>query len=113
MADKAQKGRFSLLGYGAIALYVGFLALLAVGVYGFDLTKMMMLFHGNELMREQLRTGHMIITTEDRTQCRSMHFDNQTSELSAETVADCDAVQAQDRGGTGTYNVFRRGFSGQ
>ena len=114
MADKAQKGRFDLLGYGAIAVYVGFLGLVAIGVYSFNMTKMMTLFHGSELTREQMRTGRMIITTtEDHSQCRSLHFDNQTSELGAETMTDCDAAQAEMPGGGGTYNVFRHGFSGR
>jgi hypothetical protein len=111
MADKAQKGRFNLLGYGAIALYVGLLAVMAVGV--FNLTDMMMFLHSNELTREQVRTGHMIIGTGDRTQCRSLHFDNETSELSAETVTDCDAAHAEDHGGAGSYNMFRRSFTGR
>lgn len=113
MADKAQKGRFNLLGYGAIALYVGLLAVMAAGVYGFNLTQMMMLFRGSELTREQMRTGHMVITTEDHTQCRSIHFDNQTSELRAETLADCDAVQVEEHNGAGTFGVFRHSFSGR
>ena len=113
MADKAQKGRFNLLGYGAIALYVGFLAVVAAGVYGFNVTNMMVLFHSSELAREQMRTGHMVIETEDRSQCRSVHFDNQTSELSAETVTDCDAARADDRNGGGSYGMFRRSFSGK
>jgi hypothetical protein len=113
MADKAQKARFNLLGYGAIALYVGLLAVVAAGVYGFNLTEMMMLLRSNELTREQMRTGHMIIGTEDRTQCRSLHFDNETSELSTETVTDCDAAHAEDHGGAGSYNMFRRSFTGR
>jgi hypothetical protein len=113
MTDKAQKGRFNLLGYGAITLYVGLLAVVAAGVYGFNMTQMMMLFRSSEMTREQVRTGHMIIGTEDRTQCRSLHFDNQTSELSAETTTDCDAAYMEDHGGAGSYNVFRRSFSGQ
>lgn len=113
MADKAQKGRFNLLGYGAITLYVGLLAVMAVGVYGFNMTNMMMLFRGSELTREQMRTGHMVINTEDRTQCRSMHFDNQTSELRAETVTDCDGAQAEEHGGGGTFGMFRHSFTGR
>jgi hypothetical protein len=113
MADKAQKGRFNLLGYGAIALYVGFLAVVAAGVYGFNMTNMMMFLHRSELTREQMRTGHMVIGTEDRSQCRSIHFDNQTSELSAETVTDCDAAQTDEHGGGGSYNMFRHGFTGR
>ncbi|HLH88333.1 MAG TPA: hypothetical protein VKX28_07730 [Xanthobacteraceae bacterium] len=113
MADKAQKARFNLLGYGAIAVYIGLLAMVAAGVYGFNMTRMMMLFRGSELTREQMRTGHMVITTEDQTQCRSIHFDNQTSELGAETLADCDAVQAQEHSGGGTFGVFRHSFTGR
>ena len=113
MTDKAQKPRFNLLGYGAIALYVGILAVVAAGVYGLNMTKMMMFLRSSEFAREQVRTGHMVIGTEDRSQCRSLHFDNQTSELSAETVTDCDAAQAEDHGGGGSYSVFRRSFTGR
>ena len=42
-----------------------------------------------------------------------MHFDNQTSELSTETVKDCDAAQIDDHNGGGSYGMFRRSFTGQ
>src|ERR1700693_3805219 len=89
MIDTAQKRRFNLLGYGAIALYLGLLAVVAAGVYGLNMTSMMMLLQTSEQKREALRTGQMTIVGDDRTQCRSLHFDNRTSELSSETVTDC------------------------
>jgi hypothetical protein len=114
MADIAQKRRFNLLGYGAIALYVSLLGLLAAGVYGFNMTSVMLLLQTNEQKRELLRNGHMTIIGDDRTQCRSMHFDNQTSELTAEKVIDCDdAKAAEEHGGGGSYGMFRRSFTGQ
>jgi hypothetical protein len=110
MADKPRKRRFNLVGYGAIALYLGGLAMVAAGVYGFSLTKMMMLFRSSALTREQVRTGHMLIGTDDRTQCRSMHFDNETSALTAEKVMDCDDAKLEERGSNGSYGMFRDGF---
>jgi len=108
---RAPKGRFNMLGYGAIALYVAILAVVAAAVYGFSLTSVVLSLRGSEATRAQMRTGHMVITTEDRTQCRSMHFNNETSELSAETLMDCDDAKAQDRGAPGSsYGMFRDGF---
>ena len=113
MADKAQKRRFNLLGYGAIALYLGGLAVVAAGLYGLNMTNLMLLLQTSEQKRELLRNGHMTIVSGDRTECRSMHFDNQTSELSSETVKDCDAAQIDDHNGGGSYGMFRRSFTGQ
>ncbi len=104
---KARKGRFNLFGYGAIALYVSLLVVAAAGVYGFNLTSLLLALRTSELTRDQMRTGHMVITTDDRTTCRSVRFNNQTSELSKETAMDCDDAKA-DIGGS--FNLFRNGF---
>jgi hypothetical protein len=106
---KARKTRFNLLGYGAIALYVSFLGMVAAGVYGFNITSLLVMIRKSEMTREQLRTGRMVTTTEDRTQCRSVKFDNETVELSDETVADCDVTRGQRRPG-GSFGMFRDGF---
>ena len=108
---KARKFGFDLFGYGAIALYVALLAVVAAGVYGFNLTGLMTAIHKSDLMREQLRTGRMVTSTDDRTQCRSVKFNNETAEFSAETMIDCDA--ATGRGAGGSFGVFRNGFVGR
>ncbi len=105
---KARKSRFNLLGYGAIALYVSAIALVGAGVYGFNLTSLMLAFSKSEQTREQVRTGRMVITTEDRVQCRTMRFNNETSELGAEQLLDCDDIRSDDRGGS--FSQFRDGF---
>ena len=110
---KARKFRFNLFGYGAIALYVTVLAVVAAGIYGFNLSDLLATIHKSELMREQLRTGRMVTATEDRTRCRSVRFNNETAELSAETVTDCEVVTGQSRGPGGSFSVFRNGFVGR
>ncbi len=107
---KARKARFSLFGYGAIALYVSLLVVAAGGVYGFNLASLLRSLRNSELTRAQMRTGHMVITTEDRTTCRSVRFNNETSELSKETVMDCDDAKVDIRGSGGSFNLFRNGF---
>jgi predicted metalloprotease len=109
---KAPKARFSLLGYGAVALYISLLAVVAAGVYGFDLSTLLAAFHKSEMTRDQLRTGRMVTSTEDRTQCRSVKFNNETADLSDETVADCDEVLPQRPPG-GAFGGFRSGFVGR
>jgi len=109
--SKAHKPRFSLLGYGAIAVYVSLLAIVGAGVYGFNASSLWALIHKSELMRAQLRTGRMVMTTaEDRTQCRSVKFNNETTELSEETVVDCEVVIGQPRSSGSSFNIFRNGF---
>jgi hypothetical protein len=105
---KERKVSFNLLGYGAIALYVSILVIVAAGVYGFNLSTLATSIHNSERMREQLRTGRMVITTEDRTRCRSVKFDNETVELSAETVTECDV--AIGHAPSGSFSVFHNGF---
>jgi hypothetical protein len=108
---RAPKGRFNMLGYGAIALYIAVLAVMAAGVYGFNLTNLVPSLRGSEETRARMRSGHMVITTEDRSQCRSVHFDNQTSELSTETLMDCDDAKVQDHSNpVGSFGMFRDGF---
>jgi len=110
---KAPKTRFNLLGYGAIALYVSFLAIIAAGVYGFNLSTLLAAFHKSEMTREQLRNGRMITVTEDRMQCRSVKFNNETAELSDETVADCDENVIPRRPSGGAFGGFRNAFGGR
>jgi len=109
---KARKFRFGLFGYGAIALYVSFLVLVAAGVYGFNLSTVLTAFHKSEMTRDQLRTGRMVITTEDRTQCRSVKFNNETVELGTETVMECEAAGVGEQH-QGSFSIFRNGFTGR
>jgi hypothetical protein len=110
---KARKQSFSLLGYGAIAVYLSFLVLLAAGVYGFNLSNLWAMIHKSETTRAQLRTGRMMtVLTEDPSQCRSLKFNNETAELSEDTVADCD-VPEQDRRQGGAFSGFRGAFGGR
>ena len=107
---KVRKSRFNLFGYGAIALYVSLLVVATAGVYGFSVSNLMMSLRSDEQKRAQMRTGHIVITTEDRTQCRSLSFNNETSELSKETVLDCDDARANNRSANGSFGLFRNGF---
>ena len=110
---KERKFRFNLLGYGAIALYISFLIIVAAGVYGFNLSTVLAAFRKSEMPRDQLRIGRMVITTEDRTQCRSVKFNNETVELSTETVTECEGVIGSDRRPGGSFSIFRNGFVGR
>jgi hypothetical protein len=106
---KARKRGFNLLGYGAIGLYVFLIGVVAAGVYGFNVTSLMLSQSSSERAREQVRIGRMLITTEDRVQCRAMRFNNETSEVSAERLIDCDDARSEDRSG-GSLSLFRDGF---
>jgi hypothetical protein len=110
---KARKKSFSLLGYGAIALYLSFLVLVAAGVYGFNLSNLWAMIHKSEMTRAQLRTGRMVtVLTDDPSQCRSVKFNNETAELSEDTVADCE-VPEQNRPQGGGFSGFRGAFGGR
>ena len=109
MADKPKKARFDKLGYGAMALYVSLLAVCGLGVYGINVGTLSMEQNRSDRAREQVRTGRMVVSTQDRTQCRSIRFNNETSELGNETLIDCDA-RSLGLDGSGSYNTFRSGF---
>src|SRR5690349_4066148 len=94
MSDKPQK-RFDKLGYGAFALYLALIGVMALAVYGFKLTSLRMDQSRSERERAEMQTGHLLITTEDRTECRSLRFDNVTSALGRETLIDCDAARIE------------------
>ena len=109
-SGKAKKRpRFSLLGYGAMALYASFIVAMGLGVYGFNATSAVMSQNSNERTRAQMQHGRMLVTTEDRVQCRSIRFDNETAELSSETLTECDS-RAADRSSGGSFSVFHDGF---
>ena len=107
MPQKPRKG-FDKFGYGALALYVSLLAVVGLGVYGINLSSGITDRNRSERAREQMQTGRMVIITEDRTQCRSIRFNNETAELGRETLADCDARIGSDS--NGSFNIFRDGF---
>ena len=101
--------RFDKLSYGAIALYFLLMVVLALGVYGINITAVAMDQNRSERARAQVQSGRMVVITEDRTQCRSIRFDNETAELSRETLIDCDAARLGS--GSGSFSVIRDGFS--
>jgi hypothetical protein len=55
--------------------------------------------------RAQVRTGRVLLTSADRSQCRSIRFDNETAELSRETLVDCSDLESG-----GSFGFFRNGF---
>jgi hypothetical protein len=111
---KAHKPRFHLFGYGVLALYVAGIIAAGAGVYGFNLTSLVVGQSSSDQARAQTRTGRMLLTTEDRVQCRSIHFNNETQELSSETLTDCAArptgTGGGERGSGGSFSVFHDGF---
>jgi len=107
--DKPKKQGFDKLGYGAFALYVALMGVLALGVYGINVTSLRMDQSRSDRERAQVRNGRMLVLTEDRAQCRSMRFDNETAELGREALVDCDSRQLGMDSGT-TIGVVRDGF---
>lgn len=105
------KARFTKLGYGALALYAALLVAVGLGVYGINVTQLMMLQRSSERAREEVRTGHMLIPTKDNAQCRSIHFNNETQALSRETLIPCKPETGRaERSSGGSFSVFRDGF---
>ena len=109
MSHRADKARFNKLGYGALALYASLVAVVALGVYGLNVTSLIMDQSRSDRVRAQVNTGRMLVTTEDRVQCRSLRFNNETAELSRETLIDCDSKIGADTSG-GSFGIFRDGF---
>ena len=108
MPQKPNK-KFNKLGFGAMVLYVALMGAMALGVYGINISSIMADLNKSSRARDQLRTGHMVIITEDRTQCRTVRFNNETAELSRETLTDCEGRIGSNSGGS--YSIFRDGFS--
>jgi hypothetical protein len=104
------KKRFDKLSYGALAIYVALLGALGLGVYGVNFTSLMMDKNRSDRDRSMVQNGRMVIVTSDRSQCRSLRFDNETSELGRETLVDCDAAKIEPD--TGSYfGTIRDGFN--
>jgi hypothetical protein len=109
MPEKPKK-RFDKLGYGALALYVALMGGMGLAIYGINITSIIMNRNESDRARAQVQSGRMLITTADRTQCRSMRFDNETAELDRETMIDCDAARLGS--GTGSsLSILRNGFN--
>jgi len=108
MIEKPRK-KFDKLSFGALALYVALMGVMALGVYGINATSLMMDQSRSERARAQLQTGRMVIVTEDRTQCRTTRFNNETAELGRETMIDCDSKLGVDTG-NGSFSIIRDGF---
>jgi hypothetical protein len=105
-----KKEGFDKLGYGALAVYVSLLAVAGLGIYGINVSTAIMDQNRSDRVRAQVQTGRMLMTTTDRTQCRSMRFNNETAELGRETLIECDPnTVATDPGGS-TFTTIRDGF---
>ena len=85
---------FNKFGYGALALYATMIVVASQS--------------NSDRARAKVKTGRMVIGTEDRVQCRSLNFNNETQELSAETLAECDQRFIGSPGGS--FGIFRDGF---
>jgi Na+/glutamate symporter len=110
MPDKPKKQGFDKLGYGALALYAALVGLVALGVYGINVSTTIMDQNRSDRARAQVQTGRMLMTTADRTQCRSMNFNNETVEFGREALIDCDPnTIATDPGGS-AFSTMRDGF---
>lgn len=111
-SSKNKKPLINRLGYGAFALYAAVMLFTVAGVYGFNVTNLLMKLNATAHAREELRNGRMVIATPDRLQCRSYRFDNQTVAVGTETTADCDldrpniAPSAAD-----SFGAVRNGFN--
>jgi hypothetical protein len=110
MPHKPSRSRFNKFGYGALALYALAIVVTALGVYGINVTSIVMSQSTSDRAREKVKTGRMVIGTDDRTQCRSLHFNNETQELSAETLAECDLRLGSTGSSGGSFGIFRDGF---
>ena len=107
MIEKPRK-RFDKLSYQALALYVAVMVVLGLAVYGINATSLMMDQSRSNLARAQMQSGRMVIVTEDRTQCRTLRFNNETAELSRETLIDCDPKLGTSS--DGSFSIIRDGF---
>ncbi len=110
MATKPNKPRFDKFGYGALALYAAGMVALALGVYGVNLTSSGMRINETQRTRAQMRNGRMVVVTGDREQCRAYSFDNQTADVSAEQMVECEKALGPDGKGSASFNIFQHGF---
>ena|ERR1700693_2083169 len=107
-----RKAAFNKFGFGAMALYAVGLVATVLGVYGINLSTVMNKWNESERLRAQARHGQMLIGTEDRTQCRALRFDNQTSQITGESLVPCTDRRATDSmAPAASMSVFRNGFN--
>ena len=98
-------------GYGALALYALGILVVALGIYGINVSTLIARLHESDRMREQMRSGRMVVVTKDREQCRTYRFDNVTADVTAEKMDECENVMTPDaKGNNGGFNIFQRGF---
>ncbi len=109
MPEKPKKKGFDKLGYGALAIYVSLLAVMGLGVYGINLSTVIMDQSRSDSARARVQTGRMLVVTQDRTQCRSVRFDNETAELGTETLIDCDPNHLMTDSSS-SYSIISDGF---
>jgi len=108
---KKHKSAINRFGYSALALYALGVLLLGLGIYGINVSSLVSRLRESERMREQIRSGRMVVITSDREQCRTYHFDNVTADVTAEKMVDCDNVITPDgKGNNSGFNTFQRGF---
>jgi hypothetical protein len=108
---KPRKPPFNKFGLGAIALYAAGLVATVLGVYGINLSTVMNKWNESERLRAQAQNGRMLIGTADRTQCRAVRFDNQTSQITGESLVECTDRRAIDASPEASMKVFSKGFS--
>jgi hypothetical protein len=118
MPTKKRKPQISKFGYGALAIYTIGILIAALGAYGISLTSILMKFNESARIREQVRTGRVIVTT-DRVQCRSYRFDNMTAQVGVETVGDCEdqglagSHSTSSSSSNPSFGMVRDGFNGR
>ena len=110
MPHKPKKKGFDKLGYSALALYVSVLGLIGLGVYGINVSAARMDQNRSDRARAQVQMGRMLTTTADRTQCRTMSFNNETVEFGREALIDCDPNSVATDPGGSTFTTIRDGF---
>jgi hypothetical protein len=110
MPHKPKKQGFDKLGYGALALYVSLVGAVGLAVYGINVSTALMDQSRSDRARAKAQTGRMLVTTADRSQCRSMNFNNETVEFGRETLIECDPNSVATDPGGSTFSTIRDGF---
>src|ERR1700730_13177011 len=88
---RTRKPAFDKFGLSAIALYAAGIVVVAGAAYGINLSAVINKFNESERLRAQAQRGEMLVGTEDRTQCRSVRFDNHTSQITGDHLVACYA----------------------
>jgi hypothetical protein len=109
-ATKKHKPESNRFGYGALALYALGILAMALGIYGINVSSLVARLHETERMREQMRSGRMVVITKNREDCRTYRFDNVTADVTAEKMVDCENVLPPDGKNSSGFGMFQRGF---